>query len=100
MFRNELLDLSKFEKLAKLRESVHKIIEKETEQRIKENPIPTEEEIYVGAFQEMLEPQVRDAVFEMHRKGYATESSGFGGENSEYQMVDGYFVVDDKTKKT
>ncbi len=52
-----------------------------------------------GAFREMIEPQARDALFEMYKKGYSTESSGFGGEDSEYQQIDGYFELDDETKK-
>ena len=33
----------------------------------------------------------------MHRKGYATESSGFGGDG-DLQALDGYFEIDDPTK--
>lgn len=83
----------------RLREQIHKQVEIETEKRIKENPKPTEEEIMVGAFREMIEPQVRDAVFEFYRKGYSTESSGFGGEFGETQSLDGYFEIDEKTKE-
>lgn len=88
-----------FKDLERLREEAHAQTEKETKERIKNNPKPTEEEILAGAFREMIEPQVRDALFEMYRKGYSTESSGFGGENSEYQQIDGYFELDDETKK-
>lgn len=45
----------------------------------------------------MLEPQVRDAIFEMRRKGYATESSGFGG-YGDIQSLSGYLEIDNKTK--
>lgn len=88
-----------FKELDKLRNEAHTRTEKETEERIKNNPKPTEEEILAGAFREMIEPQVRDALFEMYKKGYGTESSGFGGENSEYQQIDGYFELDEKSKK-
>lgn len=88
-----------FKDLERLRDEAHAQTEKETEERIKNNPKPTEEEILAGAFREMIEPQVRDALFEMYRKGYSTESSGFGGENSEYQQIDGYFELDEKTKQ-
>ena len=47
--------------------------------RLKENPASTEEELYMGVFTEWIEPQVRDAIIEMSRKGYATQSSGFHG---------------------
>jgi hypothetical protein len=66
--------------------------------RFKEHPTPTEEELYMGAFREWLEPQLRDAISEMYRKGYATQSSGFHGTKYEQQMVDGYFALDGKTR--
>lgn len=53
----------------------------------------------LGAFREMIEPQVRDAVSECQRKGYPTESSGFGGEFDQIQSLDGYFKIDEETKK-
>jgi hypothetical protein len=34
----------------------------------------------------------------MYRKGYGTQSSGFYGEHSEFQAVDGYFFIDEDTK--
>jgi hypothetical protein len=52
----------------------------EEDARLKDNPTPTEEELYMGAFKEWLEPQVRDAIPEMYRKGYGTVSSGFHGD--------------------
>ena len=67
--------------------------------RLKENPTPTEEELYLGVFLESLEPQVRAAVRTMFEKGYATQSSGFHGQNYDVQMIDGYFTVDDETKE-
>ena len=88
-----------FEKLNQLREEAHAQIEKETEERKRDNPKPTEDEILAGVFREMIEPQVRDALFKMYKKGYSTESSGFGGENSDIQQIDGYFEIDEKTKK-
>ena len=66
--------------------------------RLKENPTPTEQELYMGAFKEWLEPQVRDAIEQMFRKGYATQSSGFHGEKCDLQIVDGNFQIDGKTK--
>ena len=87
--------LGEFEEL---RSRVHKEMEKELERRLKKNPQPTKEEVLIGAFKEMIEPQVRDAVFECFRKGYPTESSGFGGEFGEWQSLDGYFEIDEETK--
>lgn len=92
------LEAERLERFQRLREEVHQEMEREVEGRIKENPVPTEEEIRVGGFREVLEPQVRDALFEFNRKGYSTESSGFGGEHGEIQAIDGYFRVDEQTK--
>jgi hypothetical protein len=85
---------------AQLREQTHRSMKDEEQARLKENPMPTEEELYMGAFKEWLEPQVRAAVLEMNRKGYATQSSGFHGTKCELQMVDGYFTIDEVTKRT
>lgn len=90
-------DVSK-DDFSSLRLEAHEQVDRETLARIRENPIPTEEEILVGAFREMIEPQVRDALFEFNRKGYSTESSGFYGAVGEMQCIDGYFEVDDETK--
>jgi hypothetical protein len=87
------------ETFTELRQQTHAQIEQETAERVKTNPTPSDEEINAGAFPELLEPQVRDAVFEMRKKGYATESSGFGGETGEVQSIDGYFEIDPKTEK-
>jgi len=82
-----------------LREEAHRQIGEETRIRIKYNPHPTEEELQIGAFKEQLEPQVRDAIFTMIKKGYIPESSGFGDEHGEMQVIDGYFTIDQNTKK-
>lgn len=92
-------ELERQNNFQKLREQTHKKMEAEIEKRIRENPNPTEEEIMAGAFREMIEPQVRDALFEFYRKGYSTESSGFGGEYGEIQTIDGYFEIDEETKR-
>jgi hypothetical protein len=90
-------DKDKSERLATLRREVNQGIEEETQERIRTNPVPTETEIELGAFVEMLEPQVRDALIHMHQKGYSTESSGFGGEQSDLQVIDGVIALDDRT---
>jgi hypothetical protein len=86
------------QQFAQLRQRVHQSMKIEEEIRLKENPRPTEEELYMGAFEEWLEPQVRSAISEMYRKGYATQSSGFHGTECEIQMIDGYFTIDAETK--
>ncbi len=65
--------------LARLRQIVIKKGEEELANRIKGDPIPAEEEIRLGIYKEMLEPQVRDAVLTLERKGYAPFLSGFSG---------------------
>lgn len=81
-----------------LRQQVHQTMKAEEEARLRENPKPSEEEIYMAAFKEWLEPQVRDAIVQMYRKGYATQSSGFHGTKFELQQVDGLFIVDENTR--
>jgi hypothetical protein len=71
----------------------------EEEIRLRENPEPTEEELYMAAFKEWLEPQVRAAAGVMYKKGYATTSSGFHGQKHDLQIIDGYFTIDDATKE-
>ena len=88
--------LSQFQKI-KLK--AEKEAERETTKRLKNNPIPTEEEIYIGAYREMIEPQVRDAIFTMNRKGYSTESSGFYYESANRQDIDGNFIIDKQTRE-
>lgn len=68
--------------------------------RLNENPKPSEQELYMGAFKEWLEPQVRAAISEMYRKGYATQSSGFHGTRPDFQTVDGNFIIDGRTEQT
>jgi hypothetical protein len=89
----------KAKKFSELRKAVHQTIDLATEKRLKENPVPTEEEIMIGAFAEMLEPQVREAIFIFFKKGYPTESSGFAGDTGEIQQIDGYFSLDETTKQ-
>lgn len=86
--------------LTKLREKIHAEMDEEIKKRLETNPNPTEEEVRAGAFNEWIEPQAREAVFEMLKKGYGTQSSGFYGEHNEFQAVDGYFTVDDESIKT
>jgi hypothetical protein len=82
----------------RLRQMVHESMKVDEKNRLEENPKPTDEELYMGAFKEWLEPQVRDAISMMYKKGYATQSSGFHGTKPEQQSVDGYFTVSKETK--
>ncbi|MDO8425464.1 MAG: hypothetical protein Q7T01_03045 [bacterium] len=63
----------------RLRRSVHDAMRIEHGARIARDPKPTPEEWSMGAFVESVEPQVRQAVRTLRRKGYNTMSSGFWG---------------------
>jgi hypothetical protein len=87
------------QQFSQLRQLVHQSMKAEEEARLKENPRPTEGELHMAAFKEWLEPQVRDAISEMYRKGYPTQSSGFHGEEPDLQVIDGHFTIDEATKE-
>lgn len=72
-----------FRAFFKLREKTHEQMQQELKKRIKENPVATEEELGMGGYQESIEPQVREAVLNLRRKGYTTYESGFHGFNSQ-----------------
>ncbi len=87
-------------RLLDLRRRIHGQMEVELTKRKRENPIPTEEEIYLGAFAEQVEPQIRKAVFALVKKGYEFSSSGFSGNrNPQEQHLLGFFAIDDATKR-
>ncbi|PIR78657.1 MAG: hypothetical protein COU28_00280 [Candidatus Magasanikbacteria bacterium CG10_big_fil_rev_8_21_14_0_10_36_16] len=92
-------ELERLQEFIALRKQVNLGTDAETEKRIQENPHPTDEEILIGAFREMIDPQVRDALFEFYHKGYNTECSGFCGKYGEIQSIDGYFEIDENTKR-
>jgi len=62
---------------AKMRKQVHEAMAVELAAREAANHVPTQEELSAGLFREMLEPQVRQAVFTLRQKGYPTYESGF-----------------------
>lgn len=58
------------------------------QERMTTNPIPTAQELEIGAFIEEIQPQVRDAVLLMREKGYDTGNvlhAGFMGEQHDHQ---------------
>lgn len=79
------------------RSNAHIQVYEDLKERIANNPEPTEEELNMGAYVEEIEPQARDAIIELRRKGYQTQSSGFYGRNNELQSVDGPMNIDEKT---
>jgi hypothetical protein len=56
------------------------------QRRAADNPEPTAEEFNLGAYSEAIEPQVREAVLALRRKGYATFYSGFSGFGDEQEI--------------
>ena len=75
----ETIDISI--QMQKLRKDVKSGSVDEVFQRVEHDPVPTKEELSMGAYAEMIEPQVRDAVFMIRKKGYNTVSSGFNDLN-------------------
>src|SRR3989344_656565 len=66
--------------------------EKDLRERVKNNPLISEEEISMGIWKEQIEPQARDAVLKLWRKGYATRISGFDAFNSQsIGLIEGQF---------
>lgn len=57
-------------------------------ERISTNPVPTQQELEIGAFIEEVQPQAREAVLLMRQKGYDIGNvlhAGFKGENHNFQ---------------
>lgn len=78
------------DQITNLRLQVYKQVIKDLKKRLVANPEPTPEELFLGCYVEMLEPQVREAIREMNQKGYTTESSGF---YTNKQAIDGFFKI-------
>lgn len=58
------------------------------QERMQTNPVPTQQELDLGAFVEEIQPQARDAVLLMREKGYDIGNvlhAGFRGENHDSQ---------------
>ncbi len=72
-----------FRAFIRLRKKTREQMQQELKKRIKENPVATEEELGMGIYQESVEPQVREAVLNLRRKGYTTYESGFSGFNGQ-----------------
>lgn len=87
------IEQEELDAFTQLRVDTHAEMEAELQARLRSNPHPTAVEFTMGAFVEELEPQVRGAVIELRRKGYATHSSGFYGRWGEFQCIDGPFKI-------
>lgn len=92
------LNLQKQRLFDKLKYKTLKSIDLDVKRRKVKNPHPDKIESVLGFFIEELEPQVRQAILELNRKGYSTDSSGFMN-NSCDQMIEGDFQLDEKTTK-
>lgn len=61
----------RFVHYAQLRSETRRAMDEARTRRVAEQPLATSEECSLGAYAESLEPQVRDGLFALHRKGYA-----------------------------
>lgn len=64
------------------------------QKRLKNNPIPTKTEWKLGLFMEMIEPQLRDIILMLYKKGYSTDVSGFI-ERDDSQSIEGDFTLEE-----
>jgi len=55
----------------------------EIKERKQTNPRPSGDELLMGAYIEQIEPQVREIVLNLGKKGYTTYESGFGDFDSQ-----------------
>jgi hypothetical protein len=88
-----------WDKLTLLKKSVEKERKNFLETRLHKKPHATDLEYLLGAFIEMYPPYLAKIIYKLYQKGYAIDpSSGFGGRNSEYQVMNGNFATDYVTK--
>jgi len=95
----EDLDLQKQRLFDKLKFKIQEKVETDLGKRVRANPHPNKTELVLGLFIEELEPQVRQAVLNMNKKGYSTDASGFM-DNSSDQMIEGDFQLEKETVDT
>ena len=82
----------------RLKYSTQRKIDTDIKKRKVKNPHPDKTEFILGLFVEELEPQVRQAILTLHKKGYSTDESGFMY-NSSDQMIEGDFQLEEKNVK-
>src|SRR3990170_11781 len=91
--------LSQQKKFNSLKKYINNQKTKDLKKRLNENAYMTDMEYISGAFMEMYEPYLKDIVCKLFEKGYAIEtSSGFNNIKSQYQSLDGNFVIDYVTR--
>lgn len=71
----EKMDLMRY--YARLRRKTLDEMHKAQDKRKRENPVASEEELSLGGYVENIEPQVRDALLRLRKKGYKTVTCGF-----------------------
>jgi hypothetical protein len=89
-------NLQKQRLFEKLKFKTLKKIEIDMKKRKLKNPHPDKFETMLGFFIEEIEPQVRQVVINLNKKGYAIDVCGFM-ENSCDQMIEGDFKLDGDT---
>lgn len=96
---SDLPDEETLPEFSSLREEVLREQKKEVEKRRSSNPTPDEDELSAGVYREAIEPQCREAIFTMRRKGYDTCSSGFsfGKKFGNRQVLEGNLEFDQPT---
>ena len=91
-------NLQKKRLFERLQYSTQRKIDNDVKLRKTQNPHPNNLESRLGFFIEELEPQVREAVLKMNKKGYSTDVSGFMDNTCE-QMIEGDFLLEEKSIK-
>lgn len=76
-------EMEVFSYYQKLRQQVHKDRQAALIKRKAEAIEKAEEEQALGCYLEEIEPQVRQAVLNLNHKGFKTQGSGFGPENTQ-----------------
>jgi|GEM_PF-861136 len=92
-----------FGRFARLRKETLGKMKTRFKERILNDPEPTQEEWNMGVYREEIEPQVRDAVLIMRKKGYNTYESGFYGHDRQRigfsETVSGDFQLPEQIRK-
>lgn len=82
----------------RLENSIRLSMNADIQKRKTSNPNPNKLESNLGIFIEELEPQVKQAVLDLNKKGYSTDVSGFT-DNCGDQMIAGDFQLDEQSVK-
>lgn len=75
--------IERFCYFSKLRREILNEMKEQLAARRENNPLATEAELSMGVYQENIEPQIRETVINLRKKGYASYESGFSGFDSQ-----------------